>query len=214
MSNRPGPRSDVDVKLRAVEVAERLFGSQGAGAVSLRAVAREAGVSTAGLTYHFPTRRALVSAVVRRRARVLGPQIRLNLAELVSSPHAPDPYDVVQAVLRPLADLVHTDTEGGLHWLKVFAQVWLAEDHVWHGEMATAGDLPVLFLQAAARALPDIDSPPTQARLSIALLSMLTTLASADLPGYDGLGEAGLDPLFVAELASFTAAGMAAAGRG
>src|SRR5688572_25447298 len=71
-ARRPGPRSDVDVPTALVDAAEQLFGSASVDAVSLRAVARAAGVAPAALTHYFPDKTALVEAVLRRRADPVG----------------------------------------------------------------------------------------------------------------------------------------------
>jgi AcrR family transcriptional regulator len=212
MSHRPGPRSDLDVREQIVESAEELFGRDGVDTVSLRAVARAAGVSPGALGYHYPTRQDLVAAVVRRRASTLGPEVRDNLAALVASTADVHARDLVSAVLDPVVHLLTASPESGLHWLKVFIHVGLTDDPVWHGEVAAVTDLPQLFVAAAARVLPGRDRELMRTRMSIAVFSMLTTLSGADLRGYRGYDERGvLDPAFVEELTSFTAAGISAA---
>ena len=53
-SSRPGPRADLDVPTALLDTAERMFAQEGVGSVSLRAIGREAGVSSAAVLYHHP----------------------------------------------------------------------------------------------------------------------------------------------------------------
>jgi AcrR family transcriptional regulator len=207
--NRPGPRSDVDVPSLLVEVAEQMFGERGVDAVSLRAVARGAGVSSAAVGYHFPSKAILVAAVVRRRADLVSPLIRARLAGLCAQPTV-SAAELVDAVLGPLVTLLEEDPVGALHWLKLFAHVGITGDELWQHVLDQA-EITSLFEQAAARAMAGPMSPALRLRVSIAFFSMLTALASSDLGGYGrSMGESGLDPVFVTELATFTAAGIAA----
>jgi AcrR family transcriptional regulator len=47
-----------------IEAAYRVVGRDGAGALTLDAVSREAGVSKGGLLYHFPTKDALIAGLI------------------------------------------------------------------------------------------------------------------------------------------------------
>jgi AcrR family transcriptional regulator len=53
-------------KERLLDAAAEVLLSEGAEALTLEAVARRAGVSKGGLFYHFPTKQALVAAMVER----------------------------------------------------------------------------------------------------------------------------------------------------
>lgn len=52
---------------RLLEVATRMFAREGSRGTSLARIAEEAGVSQAGLIYHFPTKEALLHAALDRR---------------------------------------------------------------------------------------------------------------------------------------------------
>ncbi|MBL8673142.1 MAG: TetR family transcriptional regulator [Alphaproteobacteria bacterium] len=56
----------INVKTKILDAAERIVGTRGAGGLTLDAVAAEAGLSKGGLTYHFPSKEMLVTAVVQR----------------------------------------------------------------------------------------------------------------------------------------------------
>lgn len=55
--------------------ATRCFAAQGYRGATLAAIAREAGVTDAGLLYHFPTKAALVAAVLEEESRVNGERL-------------------------------------------------------------------------------------------------------------------------------------------
>ncbi|MBI4578643.1 MAG: TetR/AcrR family transcriptional regulator [Planctomycetes bacterium] len=53
---------------RLLNAAEQVVGRDGVANLTLEAVANEAGVSKGGLLYHFPTKSALITAIVERMA--------------------------------------------------------------------------------------------------------------------------------------------------
>jgi len=63
-----------------LEVAVKLIFSEGLPAMSMRGLAREAGVSKALIYHHFPTQTALLNAVVRRELDSLRPALTQALA--------------------------------------------------------------------------------------------------------------------------------------
>ncbi|GAA2021377.1 TetR/AcrR family transcriptional regulator [Catenulispora yoronensis] len=64
--NAPPTSKSSATRNRLLDAAEQVVSSQGASALTLEAVAAEAGVSKGGLLYHFPSKDALASALVRR----------------------------------------------------------------------------------------------------------------------------------------------------
>lgn len=61
-------RGSAGTRRRLLEAAERLVLREGSGRLTLDAVAREAGTSKGGLLYHFPSKGALISAMVEHLA--------------------------------------------------------------------------------------------------------------------------------------------------
>ncbi|MBZ5739188.1 TetR/AcrR family transcriptional regulator [Nocardioides mangrovi] len=209
-ARRPGRRLDLDVPETVISVAERMFGEASIDSVSLRSVAREAGVAPAAVTYHFPSKHILVAAVVERRSREVGRTIRDRLTALLEQP-APGVRDLVDAILEPMVAVVDGDPVGGLHWMKIIARLAVTDDPAFYDGVQTGRDLNVLFGDASAATLGE-RTPVVGRRTGLAIFGMLTALAGADLVGYDGAfsPETGLDPDFVEQLAVFTAAGLAA----
>ena len=206
---RRGPRTDVDTTTLIIDTAERMFGEATIDAVSLRAVAREAGLGTRAVTYHFASKRDLVAAVLRRRSPPLAQAISDGLSDLIQREAPPTVRDVVEAILVPFVDLLGADPRGVLLWIKVFAQLALTEDQIWADELGTDPSITDLFLAALDRALPDTGDEKVLRRAGIAMYSMVTILASTDRTAYgQPLGPDGLDPDWVEQLVVFTAAGL------
>ena len=172
---------------------------------------REAGMSKGAVHYHFPTKEKLVEAVFRSRGELLGEQVRTNLAGLLVGDRAVTTRQVVDAVLHPMVAIVNDAPLAGLTWFKLYMHLAQTDDDIWVEAVSRTPDLNALFHDATSRALPDVGSRDVRLRVSIAMFSMLSSLASADLGGTERRFEAsGFDPAFVEQLARFTAAGMAA----
>src|SRR5664279_3356208 len=60
------PRDSATTKRRILDAAEQVVLRDGVGHLTLEAAAHEAGLSKGGVLYHFPTRDALVAAMVTR----------------------------------------------------------------------------------------------------------------------------------------------------
>jgi AcrR family transcriptional regulator len=92
-----------------VITAERLIAEEGADAVSLRRIATEAGLrNPASVQYHFGTREALLRAVVELRVPPINAHRLRLLAALDASGRPNDVRGLVDAMVRPLAELDRT----------------------------------------------------------------------------------------------------------
>ena len=209
-ARRPGPRTDLDVPDVIAATAERMFGGSGVDVVSLRAVAREAGVAPAALSYHFPTKDSLVAAVIARRGAAVGEATRAGLLPLTERSGEVSARDVVDAIMAPMVQLLDEDPVGGLHWLKVVNWSALTRSAPLYEDLAVEPGIEALFGLAVERALGE-RTRATRRRIGIAMFGLVTTLANADLRGYaDAVGPDGIDPDFVETLAAYTAAGLCA----
>jgi AcrR family transcriptional regulator len=191
-----------------LDTAEELFGTAGVDVVSLRSVARAAGVAPAALTHHFPSKRALVEAVVLRRGRPVGDAVRERLGGLQGRDDLAT-RDLVEAVLLPFVDELDREPVRAVRWLKILVNLALNEDEIVTRELVGDVDVTALFLNAA-QAIPALRGTAAE-RAGIAMFSMLTALAGADLGGYGKpIGPDGLDPAYVEQLALFTSGGLEA----
>ena len=128
-ARRPGPRSDVDVPAALVDAAEQLFGGASVDAVSLRSVARAAGVAPAALTHYFPDKTALVEAVLQRRAEPVGEEVRERLVALVEAEDDPQRRATWSRPSSARSSaILDDDPVAGLAWMKLFTALGLAEE--------------------------------------------------------------------------------------
>ena len=66
MDSAPPQHERSEAQVRLLDAAETVVAREGVGNLTLEAVAREAGVSKGGLLYHYPSKSALVMAIVER----------------------------------------------------------------------------------------------------------------------------------------------------
>jgi AcrR family transcriptional regulator len=199
----------VDVREALLDTAEELFGSSVCGVSPWWAPPPAAGVAPAALTHHFPSKRALVEEVVLRRARPVGDGVRDRLRGLQGRDDLAA-RDLVDAVLMPFVEELNSEPVGAVRWLKILVTLALNEDEIVTRELVNGVDVTELFLGAAG-SVPRLRDTVVGQRAGIAMFSMLTALAGADLGGYGRpIGPDGLDPAYVEQLALFTAGGLEA----
>ena len=80
LRKRKGSYHHGNLREALVHAAQELIEKEGTTALSLRAVARRAGVSTAAPYRHFPSREALLAAVAEEGFRLLGQQLQRAVA--------------------------------------------------------------------------------------------------------------------------------------
>jgi AcrR family transcriptional regulator len=107
-----------------IDAAERLFAEHGFDGVTLKQITAEAGQRNASaLQYHFGSKVELVRAIVARRMPALNERRNHLLDEVEASGRAGDLRAVVEALVRPLAELCDERDEGQ-HWIRFLAQAW------------------------------------------------------------------------------------------
>src|SRR5579871_4058626 len=89
----------VDTKTKILDAAEKLFGTKGFDATSLRDITTEAEVNLAAVNYHFQSKDSLIDAVIARRVEPVN-QRRLELLE-AAGPN-PTVEQILIAFLQPL----------------------------------------------------------------------------------------------------------------
>lgn len=207
---RRGPRNDVDVREVILDVTEAMAGHTNPDAVSLRAIAREANVAPRALSYHFATKRSLLEAVIQRRSGMISESIKVRLVPLHARRGAVSVREAVDTVLLPIVELIEREPVAGVRWMRVFSTLIQTEDP---SRVALAGFDPEvigLLREVMERALGDAADAGARQRIMLGMLGMLEALTRVDRPVYgQPLGESGLDPDFVEQLAVFTSAGIA-----
>jgi AcrR family transcriptional regulator len=102
--------------------AERLFGTHGVEAVSLRDIVRAAGhKNESAVQYHFGSKGNLVDAVVAERLKHIEAQRVAMLRKLEADGATRDPDRLTEAFVMPLADEV-LDAPGGEDYIRFLAQ--------------------------------------------------------------------------------------------
>ncbi|GHE05701.1 TetR/AcrR family transcriptional regulator [Streptomyces alanosinicus] len=82
------PESDMGLRERLVDVGVELLAAEGLRALTLREIARRAGVSHGAPRRHFPTHLELLSAIARQGFADLGVRARTTLAHAPADPRA------------------------------------------------------------------------------------------------------------------------------
>ena len=129
----PKSSRDGDTREVILDVSEDLFSKHGFYGVTIREVAREAGVDTALIHYYFGAKKGLFDAVFLRRAEVLN-RDRMASLDRYERDHrgAMTAEGVILAFLHPL---MTWQEKGGPGWKHYFALVAQANANpVWGGE--------------------------------------------------------------------------------
>lgn len=150
-------RSGQATRKKILDAAEQRFAERGFHGVSIRQIAREAGVDVALVNYHFGPKHELFQAVFLRRAEMLN-QERLKMLTDCKAAAAPDPPEleaVIDAFTHPL---LNRSARGGAGWKSYFALVAQVNNspELAHIGMTRFFD-PVVqeFIAAIRTALPD-----------------------------------------------------------
>ena len=181
---------------RLLDQAELLFAEHGLNGVSLRAINAAADLSPAALHYHFGSKRALVEALLERHMSLLMEQRRQLLDALETSAQPPSARSVLDALVRPLAELLAREGEAGHRYLRLLSR------------LQADGDLDERFVLEHYRGGVDrlepllqralLDLPPAVVRLRLALAIELMLRALADWQSL--AGSRSDDPLSLEDL--------------
>ena len=129
----PKASRDSDTREVILDVSEDLFSKHGFYGVTIREVAREAGVDTALLHYYFGTKKGLFDAVFLRRAEVLN-RDRMASLDRYEREHR-GKMTAEGVILAFLSPLMTWQAQGGPGWKHYFALVAQANANpVWGGE--------------------------------------------------------------------------------
>lgn len=129
MRATPRPKSSpkgLETRERIIDVAVRFIARNGARGTSLSDIAAEAGVSQAGLLYHFRSKEALLNAVMDRHVAFTeewlwggGPDPGLKILHIIAGhmaswphhPHEASVYNIIGMNTVVLAENVSEDTD-------------------------------------------------------------------------------------------------------
>jgi AcrR family transcriptional regulator len=207
------PRDASETREKLIDAAARAFAEDGVFSASLVDITRQAGQRNKGaLHYHFGSREAILSAVLERHADFLARR-EGELLELAKKTPDDDVRSVVEAIVRPAAELAESGWRGRA-FLLIVAQL-AQEDLNSLGEdvnavLARTGgyDVYALLMSRMADVSPDVVLE------RFALMTSFILRAVADRARAAGRRRRGRPQLdqetFVQNLIAMIAAGMSA----
>ena len=185
MSDSFRNRQGNETRKRLVKIAERLFAEQGVDAVSIRAVNAAAKLGAASIHYHFGSKEKLVEAVILDQGQRVTERVRERSRALAAQAEPPTARQLVELIAEPFIELLEAQPSRGLRWVKIMAQLTLANDPVLN--QLTADVNAEVFAQVD-RAFPEVDRERLRLRWDLAGRTLIQMLSQIDL-GALGLRE-------------------------
>lgn len=179
------PRNEgrVATKTRILAATEKLFVIHGFDATSLRAITTEAGVNLAAVNYHFGSKEELFALVLTNRLDSLNLE-RVRLLDALEAKGFDAEHTVEQLIATmflPALQLARNPERGGDDFLKFLGRAY-ADPSPFVRELLAdryaAQD--TRFVQAFAKALPELAAQDLSMRLHFMLDAISSTLASED----------------------------------
>jgi len=164
-----------------IEAAEALFSEHGVRGVSLREIARAAGVAVSSVNYHFGDKSGLLQAIYDRHTQPMNAR-RLDL--LAEARQIRDPsqrlHAILRAYLRPAFTLAGDGRPGGgARFTRLRAVVGAERDPVAQRVVSEICDpIARIFIDAMADCLPGVAQTDVVWRAQFLLGSMYFTLTS------------------------------------
>jgi AcrR family transcriptional regulator len=202
-------------KLAILDAAERLFSRQGFEGTSLRALTTQAGVNLGAVNYHFSSKDALVLAVLKRRMKPLNEERLALLAQFERDCQggAVSPEKILEALFRPLLELIERPSKGGRYFLRLIGQC-LANPGAYLKPLIQEEFAEKMrrFHAALRKSLPGLSEEEAYWRLYFAMGAMVYTVANSQMLEYMSGGRcrvAGVEDTLT-RLIAFCAAGLKA----
>lgn len=169
-----------DTRSAILDAAERLMAEHGINGVSLRTILTEAGANAAALHYHYGSREDLITAILGRHGRRNNLRRREMLDALEARDHAPDIYDVVDAVVDPLLEMLHQEKEAGRRFLRFLARLHSDRTNIHlEAEKKYFPDIRDRLARMLAKSCPHVPKAELRRRVTMMLDVMLQSLANA-----------------------------------
>jgi AcrR family transcriptional regulator len=203
-----GNKQGVETRKRLIKIAERMFAEQGVDAVSIRAVNAAADLGAASVHYHFGSKERLLEAVILDQGQRVVGRVEERAAELAARDEPATTVELVEIIAMPFLHLLQTQRTRGLRWVKVVAQLTLADDPMLN-RMTEQSSAAVL--EQVHRSFPDVDPDRLRLRWNVAGQTLIQMLSQAD-HWMAREGRSGKEALehYVAELVNFVAGGVEA----
>lgn len=116
------PTSSGSTKDAILDSAEALFAEADLASVTMRAIAEDAEVDPASITYHFGGKTELLAAIIRRRYGILREhRMRALTRVLAESAESPTARELLDTVYRPWFELISSGDVGWRSFAKIVA---------------------------------------------------------------------------------------------
>ena len=154
--SQPASDTTVDSREKLLEAALRLFASSGVASVSVRDIAREAGVNSALVGYYFRSKEGLLCQLYRCHSEPLNAE-RVRLLESFSRGSAvPSIEKVLEAFIRPSLTLA-TNQEGSAEFTRLRALLAAENSSLLEALVAESFNRSSgIFVKALHRSLPHL----------------------------------------------------------
>ena len=186
-----GRRRDIDGRQLLLDAALRLFATQGAEGVSIRAVNREAGLGPASVHYHFGTKEALLEAVLSVHSDTVNDQLRVRAREIARGDGPTTPRDLVLMLAQPHLDLMLREGRPGHDWVRLVSLQLQS-----HPSRILDRSSTKLTRAAAARVFPCAAADDVARAMRMCFTLLVTHLAHAGPPRRRSTTSADLELLF------------------
>jgi AcrR family transcriptional regulator len=195
-----------ETRRRLVRIAERLFAEEGLDSVSIRAVNAAAGVGAASIHYHFGSKEKLIEAVVREQGEAITEQILAGIDELAAQKEPPTALQLVQLIANPYVELLRSQPVRGLRWMKVIAQLTLANDRLLDRMSA---DVDAAVLEQVKRGFAEVPEAEVALRWAVASRTLIQMLSQVDhWMAHEGLKGKEAQSRYLEDLLDFVAGGL------
>lgn len=171
-----------DTRTALLDAAERLMAEHGINGVSLRTILAEAKANAAALHYHFGSREDLIAAILGRHGRRNNLRRREMLDALEARKQSPDIYDVVDAVVDPLLEMLREEQEAGRRFVRFLARLHSDRTDIHlEAEKKYFPDIRERIARMLAKSCPHVPKAELRRRVTMMLDVMLQSLANADV---------------------------------
>ena len=166
-----------DTRDRILAAATRLYAAPEAGGPALRAIAREGGVNSALIHYHFGSREGLLEAVLLRALEPAQAR-RAPLIEKLRGGVSADGPDLARLCVEPIAALPRAEDGPPTPSLRLLARA-VSEDRPHLDALTVQHFAPLLFglRDVLSTALPALSAETKQRRFRLAVDAAVTSLA-------------------------------------
>ncbi len=169
-----------DTRTQLLDAAERLFAERGFHGTSVRAITDLAGANLAAVGYHFGSKSALVTAVVRRVVEPILTAQSTGLDRLLTRTPNPSVTELVTAFAGPLFGETPAGDEGGARTSRLIVRIFVdPAEEMRDWTSPTTDTVRDRYLAAFGRAVPGL--PPQELEFRIRAVLAVVAVDRVDV---------------------------------